>query len=848
MKKYLILVVCAMTAIVAGAEAQTVRYSTTSFLKMTKDNLPKAMMTSGYSNSKVLALDTKASTQALLRSGAQTLYLDNFPIASNSFGTLKLQPMSPVMDGETKIRVKTKDGWRISPMIEMIAYKGEVDGESGSTAFVSYAEGEMYCIINRADGRVFQIVPGAESATKQGNHFMTPIVNNGTQGIFTCRADESQDYHRITETDKMLMSGQIQQQMEKKANALQDVIGNGKFLEVKLALETDQKVWVLPRINRDENRLKSYLFSVISMASMHYQREIGATFIVGDVNIYTPDNPAPYANVNTGDIGELLPEVRNFWRSNFASVDRHLVHMFTGSGSTDVGGIAYRETLCSRDQGYGVSGIRGSFNLPLMAFAWDYFVVTHEIGHNFAAQHTHACMWNPKLDTCVVRPTIGDACFTSPVTPRVNPGSFMSYCHLTSIGENPGPRRTFLPVVAQVIRAGAESRSNCIFEPTTPTIKLFHPYGGSDQVITGGTKITVGWRSARVNTVNVEFTTNGGSSWQTIATNVAASVNETDWNVPAVAADARVRVYSTANPVVGDTSEANFKIAAASLVLNYPAGGERLARKRQISIRWTETLIDRVVIEFSPTGQDPWNVIATGQTGTQFNYTLPDQDLPNAKIRVKDQANNTLVSESGPFAIGTPRVKLLSPATTDSLCINSDFTINWESDFVPTVRVQLSTDGGTTFPLGNNIGTFNQPQQTHVWRVPNRPTTRARIRITDQADNTIVDATPSDMTIRLCTTSSVETEEAARLGLDVLGIAPQPAVNNMTVQITSNNPMPVELVATDVLGKVFSLGNVMLNGGTQSFDVSLRDIPQGNYIFAVRTGSAQASFPFVIVR
>jgi len=78
------------------------------------------------------------------------------------------------------------------------------------------------------------------------------------------------------------------------------------------------------------------------------------------------------------------------------------------------GGIAYLGGLYTSNSCYGVSGVYGDFHL------WDRYVVAHELGHNFGADHTHEM--SPPVDTC------GLSCPSDPS------GTIMSYCHLCSGG------------------------------------------------------------------------------------------------------------------------------------------------------------------------------------------------------------------------------------------------------------------------------------------------------------------------------------------------------------------------------------------------------------------------------
>ena len=51
----------------------------------------------------------------------------------------------------------------------------------------------------------------------------------------------------------------------------------------------------------------------------------------------------------------MLSEIRNYWQTNNAAINRDLVHLLTKRNNTGTGGIAYLDALCSYNWGYGFS-------------------------------------------------------------------------------------------------------------------------------------------------------------------------------------------------------------------------------------------------------------------------------------------------------------------------------------------------------------------------------------------------------------------------------------------------------------------------------------------------------------
>ncbi|MFN2370213.1 MAG: FlgD immunoglobulin-like domain containing protein, partial [Candidatus Krumholzibacteriia bacterium] len=92
--------------------------------------------------------------------------------------------------------------------------------------------------------------------------------------------------------------------------------------------------------------------------------------------------------------------------------------------------------------------------------------------------------------------------------------------------------------------------------PPADSVTVTYPNGG--ETLTGGGSATITWTSTGAfTTVNIDYSTNGGSSWTAIVAGTANDGSYT-WSVPAVATtQGRVRV---SGGTVSDTSNANFTI------------------------------------------------------------------------------------------------------------------------------------------------------------------------------------------------------------------------------------------------------------------------------------------------
>lgn len=127
--------------------------------------------------------------------------------------------------------------------------------------------------------------------------------------------------------------------------------------------------------------------------------------------------------------GGALDQFTEKLNGNF---DGDLAHLVTLKAN---GGVAYLDVLCAGYWRTGYSALMGSYN-NVPYYSWTVEVIAHELGHNVASPHTHACSWGPNGNECIDRcgKDAGyDGCWGNDVCNGPLPddgGTIMSYCHL----------------------------------------------------------------------------------------------------------------------------------------------------------------------------------------------------------------------------------------------------------------------------------------------------------------------------------------------------------------------------------------------------------------------------------
>lgn len=234
----------------------------------------------------------------------------------------------------------------------------------------------------------------------------------------------------------------------------------------RVAFETDYQFF---QLFGDESAATTYVTQLVSAVADQYLEDVQTTLTIAYLGLYT-DPSDPWATPDSsGTADQLLTEFENAWAPikggswPIPTTDADLAHFL--SGGNIGGGIAYVDVLCNTNFGFGVSGsLSGSINWDTFdgepdVFNWDFIVLSHELGHNFGAIHTHE--YCPPLDICQTSSEPGGCNPTS----GCERGTLMSYCHLCAGGSN-NIDLEFHPDVANIMRQSVND--SCLAQSGLP--------------------------------------------------------------------------------------------------------------------------------------------------------------------------------------------------------------------------------------------------------------------------------------------------------------------------------------------------------------------------------------------
>lgn len=283
----------------------------------------------------------------------------------------------------------------------------------------------------------------------------------------------------------------------------------------------------------------------------------------------------------------------------------------------------------------------------------------------------------------------------------------------------------------------------------TPRIELTAPNGSENWI--AGTIHDITWTSITLKTgVLIEYSTDNGASWDTIATNTPDD-GLYSWQIPYEVSDnCLIRVSENDGSPV-DQSDDLWSIGTPIIELTSPNGGEKWYKGHSKVITWENTgTVGDVRLEYSTDNGIVWNGIVAGLTNDgDYTWTVPSLNSTQCKIRISDM-NNVMtydISEAVFEITDEPVVTLISPNGGEGWTEATTETITWSTvGAVGNVTIEYSNDGKATW---DNIVTNTANDGSYDWAIPRDPSVNCFVRVYDVDSTHRGDTSASAFTLRV---------------------------------------------------------------------------------------------------
>lgn len=653
----------------------------------------------------------------------QPVVLKRVPMGRGVYGDFHLEPFD-VFAPTARLMVMTDDGPLPLARPDVRLYRGRPTDGGDGVMFLSVQADSFLAVIESA-GEMVYIMP----TQQPGEHIVVPAQSLPRYPLDNfCGADVLPENRAFIE--------RFRQGWDRPLGAT-----SADRLEADVMLDVNYSLYRYV-FGSNTSTASAYATNLIGAVSVIYERDINMQLRISTLTVWTTQDPFTDNETNSS---AQLASYRSYVINNRSGVSRDFAHLLANANVTNYGGIAYLDALCSNSYGYGVSNIYGNLTFPVSGYAWDTFVVSHELGHNFGSPHTHC--YNPPIDMCYGQEA---GCYNGPSVATL--GTIMSYCHLTSGGIS----MVFHQRTIDLIRPIAEAAACLSVISSTPSITVSVPNGGENWPINSTQTIT--WSSVGISgNVKIELSRNGGSTYETLFADTANDGSQS-WTVTGAATtQARIRISSLTNPAINDTSNANFTISEppppVGITVITPNGGENWPVGSVQIIRWTSSGVSgNVKIRLSRDGGVTYTNLASNTANDgSFEWTVTGPATSQARIEVQSRNNSAIRDASDAnFTISdTPppppaSITVLVPNGGETWRLGTVQTIQWSSTNVTgTVTISLSTNGGRNYtPLLSGVANTGSVQ----WTVSGSTSTKCRIRVASD-DGSASDASDANFKI-----------------------------------------------------------------------------------------------------
>ncbi|MDR3610268.1 MAG: T9SS type A sorting domain-containing protein [Ignavibacteriaceae bacterium] len=220
-----------------------------------------------------------------------------------------------------------------------------------------------------------------------------------------------------------------------------------------------------------------------------------------------------------------------------------------------------------------------------------------------------------------------------------------------------------------------------------------------------------------------------------------------------------------------------------------------------------------------------------------FFIGMPLHKINGIPGSVKNLLQKVLLND-----FNAPFIQLTSPAASEALTIASVYSLSWKSNMVSNVKIEYSTDQGTSWIT--IIGSTDCISGSYVWTVPNTPSENCALRISDISNPAVYSM--NYFAIRPVTGIR---DNNKSLSYKLQQNYPNPFNPSTTINYSLSREGHTKITIYNILGsKVAVLVNENKPAGIYSVQFNANALPSGIYFYRLESGSYSDIKKFVLMK
>lgn len=293
--------------------------------------------------------------------------------------------------------------------------------------------------------------------------------------------------------------------------------------------------------------------------------------------------------------------------------------------------------------------------------------------------------------------------------------------------------------------------SDALFEisAAASSVTLSSPNG--NEILYAGENKTIIWTASNTSgTYNLDYSTDNGSSWTSLASNFSGT--NYSWTVPnSTSTNCLVRIMDSNDTPVQDISNTTFTIAEPYISITYPNGGENIEGCSDKAINFQSGgTSDYYKIEYSIDNGNNWITITSSyyssSSAPSYTWTpIPSINSSTCLIRVTDKYNTSFLDQSdASFEIeANEDIIITTPNGGESWEVGSTHLVDWVT--------APNSDHNTLYYSVNNGSSWTYVGNTYdtelSWTIPDNESTEVLFKVIDYDNSCILDISDANFTI-----------------------------------------------------------------------------------------------------